>query len=140
MSKSIARSPTGAFHSGCKAVLLVAGVVAVGGVSAGAGHAMLLPVDNPVLVTPAKISLTVPSGGPATRAGHLALVKSSPYLLKTSVVSPRSRDHSNRGTLPGKVAWLVGLLVSMCGSTLYFGRQLSGSTGMSTRYRAMRRA
>jgi hypothetical protein len=115
-------------------------VAIVAAAAAGGGLAVQLPHAAAVLATPAQVSLVVPSGGPATRAGHLALLKSKTYLISNTKARQQPTRSARGGTKPGEIVWLAALLASMCGFALYFGRELAGGMVAPVRHRPMRRA
>lgn len=90
----------------------------------GSAQAMLLPEDIANLRAPIKISLSPPSGGPLTRAGHLADRKAKSYLMKTSASREIAAPRDLAPSTSGQLAWIAMLLASVCGAIMVLGRRL----------------
>lgn len=90
----------------------------------GSAQAMLLPEDIASVRAPIKISLSLPSGGPLTRAGHLADRKAKTYLMKASVSRKIAAPRDLAPSASGQLAWIAMLLATVCGAIMVLGRQL----------------
>ncbi len=101
---------------------LIAAVLAAWPV--GSAQAMLLPEDIANVRAPIKISLSLPSGGPLTRAGHLADRKAKSYLINASASRKIAAPRDLAPSTPGQLAWIAMLLASVCGAIMVLGRRL----------------